>query len=78
MSNAVPGLWICTEGATGHVAGPGWRVPALVVRIAPTSMAVRFTPPEDAERTEWFNTEGGKRHFCRIGDTAEWGWRFEP
>lgn len=67
--------WTLTEGARGHVVGPGFRVPAVVVQISPASFAVRYTPPDRAERTEWFNSMPGKRYLMRHGDGV---WRVEP
>lgn len=66
-----------TPNTPGHVIGPGYRVPAVILEVAPASILVDYTPPGMAARVSWFSTTPGARYLRRHGDTSESALRFE-
>lgn len=64
-------------GTHGHVVGPGYRVEAEIVDMAPASVRVLYAPPGMPLHTAWFSTTPGARYLRRHGDTTEHALRFE-
>ena len=66
------------KGTKGYVTAPGWRVRAVIAGpCAPYSMPVRYTPPGEAERVDWFSLHPGPDFGKRHGEGRDIARRFE-